>query len=165
MDRGAAVGYSPWGCRDGHDWAITHTHKENLESPPSWTVMHFKERPCLSVLHSLPSTRELLWYGNTCGNGKKKLLWVEIINVVVIMSLSCVWFFCDPMDYRLRGSSARGGLQARILEWVSIYFSRTSWLRDWTCLSYIGRRFLYHWAPREAQKLLTDILKGGNDRD
>ena len=31
---------------------------------------------------------------------------------------------CDPMDYRLPGTSVRGFLQARILEGVAIHFSR-----------------------------------------
>ena len=26
----------------------------------------------------------------------------------------------------------------------------SSWIRDWTCISCIGRRILYHWATREA---------------
>ena len=30
----------------------------------------------------------------------------------------------DPMDYSLPGSSVHGILQARILEWVAIHFSR-----------------------------------------
>ena len=33
---------------------------------------------------------------------------------------------CDPMEYSLPGSSAHGILQARILEWVAITFSRVS---------------------------------------
>ena len=33
---------------------------------------------------------------------------------------------CDPMDYSLPVSSAHGILQARILEWVAISFSRGS---------------------------------------
>ena len=32
---------------------------------------------------------------------------------------------CDPMDYSLAGSIVRGILQARILEWVAISFSRS----------------------------------------
>ena len=37
-------------------------------------------------------------------------------------------------------------------EWVAISFSRGSfWPRDWTHISYIGRRILYHWASREAR--------------
>ena len=38
---------------------------------------------------------------------------------------------CDPMDCSLPGSSVRGILQARILEWVAMpSFSRFSWPRD-----------------------------------
>ena len=38
---------------------------------------------------------------------------------------------CDPMDCSSPGSSVRGILQARILEWVAISFSRgSSWPRD-----------------------------------
>ena len=36
---------------------------------------------------------------------------------------------CDPMDYSLQGSSAHGILQARVLDWVAVSFSRgSSWL-------------------------------------
>ena len=55
---------------------------------------------------------------------------------------SC-WTLCDPMDCSLPGSSLHGILQARILEWVAISFSReSSWPRDGTQVSSIpGRRF------------------------
>ena len=40
---------------------------------------------------------------------------------------------CDPMDSILPGSSVHGIVQARILEWEAIPFSRQfSWPRDWT---------------------------------
>ena len=52
---------------------------------------------------------------------------------------------CDPMDCCLPGSSVYGILQAKILAWVAIPFSRgSSQPRDQTCISYIsciGRRF------------------------
>ena len=65
------------------------------------------------------------------------------------------------MDCSPTGSSVHGTSQARILEWVAIYFSRGSpWPRDRTCISYIGRPILYHWATWEAQKLsLEDVEK------
>ena len=53
----------------------------------------------------------------------------------------------NPMDYSPAGSSVHGILQARIVEWVAISFSRGSfWPRDWTCVSCIGRQILYYWA-------------------
>ena len=33
---------------------------------------------------------------------------------------------CSPMDYSLPGSSVHGILQARILEWVAVSYSRGS---------------------------------------
>ena len=58
---------------------------------------------------------------------------------------------CDPMDCSPLGSSVHGILQARILEWVSISFSKgSSQLRDQTCLSCFGRQILYHSAIWEA---------------
>ena len=44
------------------------------------------------------------------------------------------------MDYSLPGSFVHGILQARILEWVAIPFSRGSFQpRDWTQVSFAGR--------------------------
>ena len=44
--------------------------------------------------------------------------------------------FCDPMDCSLPGSSVHGILQARILDWVAVPFSRgSSQLRDRTQVS------------------------------
>ena len=63
---------------------------------------------------------------------------------------SCVTL-CDPLDHSPPGSSVCGISQARILEWVSITFSRgSSWPRDRICVSCIGGQSLYHWAIWEA---------------
>ena len=57
---------------------------------------------------------------------------------------------CDPRDYSLPGSSVHGISQARILEWVAISFSReSSWPRNWTQVSCIGRQILYHEPPEK----------------
>ena len=59
---------------------------------------------------------------------------------------------CDPMDCSPPDSSVYGILQARILEWVAISYSRgSSWPRDWTGVSCIGRPILHHGATWEAQ--------------
>ena len=50
---------------------------------------------------------------------------------------------CDPLDYSQPGSSVHGILQARILEWFAISFSRgSSQPRDWTHVSCIGTVFI-----------------------
>ena len=46
---------------------------------------------------------------------------------------------CDAMDHNLLGSSVYRIVQAWILEWVTMPFSReSSQPRDWTCISYIS---------------------------
>ena len=71
-------------------------------------------------------------------------------NLCVLVAQLCLTL-CDPMDCSLAGSSVHGILQARILEWVVIPFSRrSSWPRDWTCISCIARTLLTLWATREA---------------
>ena len=91
--------------------------------------------------------------------------------VCVLVSQSCLTL-CDPMDCSLPGSSVHRILQARILEWVAISFSREhSWCRDWTQVSCIGRQILYHlrvpqlrtwksphWNMRTTCSLLTQSL-------
>ena len=59
---------------------------------------------------------------------------------------------CDLMVCSLPGSSFHGILQARILEWVVISFSRaSSWPRTQIQVSCIAGRFFTIWAMREAQ--------------
>ena len=49
------------------------------------------------------------------------------------------------------GSSVHEILQARILGWVAVPFSRwSSWHRDWTCISRIEGRLFTIWATWEA---------------
>ena len=65
-------------------------------------------------------------------------------TVKVLLTQSCLTL-CNPMDYRLQGCSIYGILQARILEWVTISFSRgSSWPRGetWPSLLYY-RQILY----------------------
>ena len=45
---------------------------------------------------------------------------------VKVKSLSRIRLFVIPLDYSLTSSSVHGILQARILEWVAIFFSRGS---------------------------------------
>ena len=62
---------------------------------------------------------------------------------------SC-WTLCDPVDRSPPGSSVHGILQARILEWVAISFSRgSSRPRDQTQVSCIAGRHFNLWPTRE----------------
>ena len=62
---------------------------------------------------------------------------------------------CDPMGCSPPGSSVHEILQARILEWVAISFSRgSSGPRDRTQVLCMAGRFLTLWATREAQMMV-----------
>ena len=59
----------------------------------------------------------------------------------VNVAQSCL-ILCDPIDYRLPGSSVHGILQTRILEWVAVPFSRgSSQPRDRTQVFHIAGGF------------------------
>ena len=56
--------------------------------------------------------------------------------------------------YRERGLLSSCWAQApllRLLLLIALRHVRSSWIRDQTHVSYTGKRFLYHWATREAQ--------------
>ena len=60
------------------------------------------------------------------------------------------------MDCGPPGSSVRGILRARMLEWVAISSSRgSSETRDQAHISCLGRRILYCWATGEAPCIFT----------
>ena len=71
--------------------------------------------------------------------------------------LSCVWLFvtlCSPP-----GSSVDGILQARILKWAAIPFSRvSSWPKDWTSVSWVAGRLYTAWDTREALWVVYILL-------
>jgi len=63
---------------------------------------------------------------------------------------------CNPP-----GSSFHRISQIRILEWVAISFSRESFWpwRDWTHVSCLGRRILYHCLTWESQNYIKEYQK------
>ena len=81
-------------------------------------------------------------------------LWNWVVWAVCCCLVTKSWLtLCKPMDCSPPGSSVYGISQVRILEWVAISFFRgSSWPRDQTHISCIGKRILYHWGTREAPK-------------
>ena len=68
----------------------------------------------------------------------------------MLVTQSCPTF-CNPMDCSPPGSRVHGILQARILKWIAIPFSRgSSQPRDWTQVSCIAGGFFTIWDTREA---------------
>ena len=87
-----------------------------------------------------------------------RLLWETDQSLIFFLSekkrklvaQSCLTL-CDPVDCSLLGSFVHGILQARILEWIAISFSRgSSQPRDQTPVSCITGRFFTVGATREA---------------
>ena len=81
---------------------------------------------------------------------KMKIIWSYhfLANVYVLSHFSHVWLFATPWTVVAPpGSSVHGILQARILELITISFSRvSSWPMDRTLVTYvscIGRQVLY----------------------
>ena len=70
------------------------------------------------------------------------------------LSLSRVWIFVTPWSVAHEAPLSVGILQARILEWVAIPFSRGCFQpRDWTQVSRIAGGFFTVWGIREALTL------------
>ena len=95
--------------------------------------------------HSLPDEKLRLRDSKSLAQGYTVSKW----HVPCV--LSRVRLFVTPWTVcYLPGFSVHGILQARILEWVAISYSRgSSQPGNWTYTSYvsfIGRRILYHWA-------------------
>ena len=66
--------------------------------------------------------------------------WVKVTKLCLTL--------CDPMDYTVHGI-----LQARILEWVVVRFSRlSSQPRNQTQVSHTAGGFFTSWATSEAQE-------------
>ena len=69
---------------------------------------------------------------------------------VHVKSLHLCPTLCDPMDCSPPDSSVQGILQAGILEWIAISFSRgLSQPREWTQVPYIAGRFFTIWDTRD----------------
>ena len=75
-----------------------------------------------------------------------------VCAVLCLVTQFCLTLY-DPVDH------AMGILQARILEWVAISFSRgSSWPRDRTCISsvsWIGRWVLYRLSHQGSLQLIS----------
>ena len=91
------------------------------------------------------------WMTNTLNKDMKRCL----VALIIVLSCCLVRLFATPWTVAHRGSSVHGILQARILEWVAIPFSRrSSQPRDRTQIFHIAGRFFTIWAIREVNVLV-----------
>ena len=116
---------------------IYHCSSPNLSHPPLLPLCPHVHSLCL-CLYSCPANRFICTIFSRFYESESES---EVAQLYPTL--------CDPVDCSLPGSSICGALQARILEWVAISFSRgSSRPRDRTQVSLIaGRRFTL-WATR-----------------
>ena len=113
-------------------------------------------RISLMTLSLFPSLRAQAWIALHQGI-YSHLWWSEKVTQ------SCPTL-CDPVDCSPPDSSVHGILQARILEWVAISFSRgSSQPRDPTWVSCIAVRRFILWAPICSNLLIDQKKKEKKD--
>ena len=103
-------------------------------------------------LHSRQELSPVLTEKHVIGEGRDKELHSSYSFVIpcycCLIGKLCLTL-CDPMDCSLPGSSVHGILQARILEWAAISFSRgSSPPRDPTCIFCTAGEFFITEATR-----------------
>ena len=118
------VGYIPWSRKESDSTEQAHTHLF------LYVFMYICRYP---------------WY-------------ITIISVymcvcVCVLLVQLCPVLCDRTDCSLPGSSVLGIFQARILEWITIPFSKgSSQPRDQTWVSCIAGKVFTDWVTREALK-------------
>ena len=106
-----------------------------VQSGNCWTA---REDPSIIFLGRLPHPLSTLYLSYTIFLHGTYHLLVKVTQLCLTL--------CNPMDYTVHGI-----LQARILKWVAIPFSkRSSQPRDRTQVSHIAGRFFTKWATRGA---------------
>ena len=121
--------------------------------------------------HSQTESYIFVYPEDQCGLGA--ILYIvhtyTIIQFYILYVCVCVYSvaqscptLCDPMYCSPPASSVHEVFQARILERVTISYSRGfSWPKDWThvsCVSCIGRQVFYHVPPGKS-RMAPEFLK------
>ena len=132
-----------------HGVTKSQTRLSNWTELNWWLMNHFYILPYHLLFFLI-----IPWRGEN-REEKKPFVTKKLIVCVCSVAQLCPTLY-NPLDCSPPGSSVHGISQARILEWVSISFSReSSQPRDWTsvfCVSCIAGRFFTCWAIREDQK-------------
>ena len=134
-----------------------------------------KKANCVSQMTSEWESSIVDFHLESCCFSKRKwsvcVLESKLLLLLSFLPCQLYWRYgwqtlCDLMDCGLPGSSDQVVLQARILEWVAVCFSRgSSQPRDQTCVSCTAGRFFtteppgkpFHveWSVKVSQSCLT----------
>ena len=127
---------------------------QTLRECSMWPLLTWK---WATMLLQAPKTQPRGWTGDqTCvylpfkdqvhiyDPGEYSFTVLKVVKCTCLLVAQSCPTLCNCMDCSLPGSSVHGILQARILEWVAIPFSRGSfWPRNQThlsCIVYLGTR-------------------------
>ena len=132
-----------WGGEDRAYLATTQSQSLTAELLGLWRQAWIEcglSTTCFSGRHS----------AGTQGDEGNETRFSPLVAAAVLVTQSCPTL-CDPVDCSPSGSSVHWVLQARILEWVAIPFSRgSSWPRGQTWVSCIAGRIFTIWAIRKS---------------
>ena len=98
-----------WTIENQDDFSVYWKRGNLVESPYQWELRD----------HAFILQPRRLWYEKIQG-------WIKGLYLPGCLVAKLCLTFCDPVDWRLPGSSVHGIFQARVLEWVAISFSRGS---------------------------------------
>ena len=132
-----------------------------IRTVQQWMGCHGRWPACL--------LEDVLWWCDgwwrSCWSAPLRVIWgpdpTDALPLVYVLDTQLCLTLCNLMDCSPPSSSVQGIIQARILEWVAISFSRgSSWLRDGTHVSCIaGRFFLTSEPPGSAAKEIWKLRK------
>ena len=130
-------------------WNEEPVHSDEEQSPLTTTREKPAQQQRLSTAkvnkitffqyHKMTDTEEL---PAACETVSSPVFVTLLLQLSAAPVLNC-FSLCDPMDCSLPGSSVRGILQARVLEWVAMPSPRGS-SPPVSYVSGIGRQLLYH---------------------
>ena len=128
-------------CHPDKPWVSPGAHSTSISCLVKWDVSTLLINIWLKTdLHVQLHVWNLLWFS-------------EEVRQLLFSCWVVSDTFVTPLDYSTPGFSVHGILQARILEWVAISFSRgSSWLRDQIFISCLAGRFFtlsYLGSPRK----------------
>ena len=123
--------------------------------PPQWTVHGYITERVLSKHWLTEGEHEQARFSTSHGRGwpTRGFSGFTLQTITAWQSESCSVVSNSLWPHGLHSYTAHGILQARILEWVALPFSRgSSQPRDQTLVSHIAGRFFTSRATREAQE-------------
>ena len=134
-----------WGSRS-KSVILSLSSKETIFSALYWSIVDLQSCVSLGYIAKWFSYIYIYTYICIC------IFFAGAFSLIVKVKVAQLCpTLCYPMYYSPPGSSIHGTLQARILEWVAISFSRgSSSPRDQTQVSHIAGGFFTVWATREA---------------